>query len=547
MISPLLPCVFGLASAAMQAAPLPEQPTLLRLPAPKPVLRTLHGGERHRYALDLQAGGCLRLVALQKGVDLVLRATAPDGKLLAEVDGPTGSFGAERLSLAVPTTGRYTFEVTPLEADSPKGEYELRVEAVLSPREAARIRTVDLPAAQIRAHLGTYEIAPGHRVMLTPIFGLSDKLGLLYTDLKSGEARLLHPRSATSFFGGPETQSDWPIALEVELTTQGLKAQWKGQGTRTARKLPCRQEEVTFRNGDVELSGTLILPEGPGPFPALVYAHGSGPLERDSPYGPAFYPQGVAYLCFDKRGTGRSTGAWRTASLEELASDVVAGVRTLQQRTDIRPDRIGVIGISQGGWVGSLAARSKEVSFLVVHSGSGVSVAENIVWEQLSQVKAAGLPPEQVAKAEPFFRTTGRMATEGRPWEEIHAAYEAVKQEPFAAFAFPAALPKENTNWEWFRKNGEFDSTQTLRQVTCPVLWFLGEFDTQVPAARSAPLLKAAFRAAGNPDATVRWMPRASHFLMVTRPDLHNRDLSRFVPGFWQELGSWVKVRAHRP
>lgn len=534
--------LLGLSALGLQGGdpPRPLDPT-------RPITRDLRAGEVHAYTLALESGARLRLSALQKGVDLVLTAMGPEGNKLAEVDGPTGSYGPETLVLNVPTAGTYTFEVKPLEPEAPTGRYELRVEALLTPQQARRYAEVPLSAKEARPLLGTYEISRGHRVTVNPVSGLGGEAGLLLTDLKTREARLLHPRSASSFFGGDTLQGDFPAALEVDRTPQGLRIQWKGGPVQEARKLPCRMEEVSFRNGPVELHGTLVLPEGKGPFPAVVYAHGSGPLTRDSLYGATFYPLGVAYLSFDKRGTGHSTGDWRTASLEELASDVLAGIRALKARPDIVGNRIGVIGISQGGWVGSLAARSKDVAFLVAHSGSGMAVAENIVWEQLSQVKAAGLSADQIAKAEAFLRRTGRMATEGKPWEEVHAAYEAVKAEPFAAFAFPAALPKDNYNWAWFRKNGDVDSAVALRQAKCPVLWFFGDLDTQVPTARSEPRLREAFLAAGNRDATIRVMPNASHMLLETRPDLHGADLGRFVPGFWEELEAWVKTRAHRP
>lgn len=545
---PLLRRSAGLAlAAALQAAsPQAEAPATVLDPA-RAIARDLKAGETHRFTLALEAGARLRLTALQKGMDLVLTAFAPDGGKLAEVDGPTGSYGPETLTLNAATSGRYTFEIKPLEPDVPPGRYELRVEALLSPELARRYATVQLAPAELRPLLGTYEVAPGHRVILNPISGLGGEAGLLFTDLKSREARLLHPRSTTSFFAGESLQGDFPVALEVNRSASGLAIQWKGAALQYAKKLPCRTEAIAFRNGDVELKGTLVLPEGKGPFPAVVYAHGSGPLTRDSLYGATFYPLGVAYLAFDKRGTGQSGGDWRRASLEELSADVLAGVRALQARPDIIPSRVGVIGISQGGWVGALAARSPDVSFLVLHSGSGMTVAENIVHEQLSQMKAAGLAADQLQKGEAFLRRTGRMATDGRPWEEIHAAYKAIQTESFAAFAFPAALPKDNSNWTWFRRNGDVDSAATLRTVKCPVLWFLADLDTQVPTARSAPRLRQAFKDSGNPDATVRVLANASHMLLETRSDLHGTDLGRFVPGFWEELEAWVKVRAFRP
>src|SRR5215472_10019071 len=86
-----------------------------------------------------------------------------------------------------------------------------------------------------------------------------------------------------------------------------------------------KEEEVTFRNGDVTLAGTVIIPKGPGPHPAVVVTHGAGPDGRQKPAynsdGYFFAHHGVAALIYDKRGVGRSTGEYQTASLEDLADD----------------------------------------------------------------------------------------------------------------------------------------------------------------------------------------------------------------------------------
>jgi hypothetical protein len=74
-----------------------------------------------------------------------------------------------------------------------------------------------------------------------------------------------------------------------------------------------RQENVRFTSGSVSLAGTLVSPRGRGPFPAIVFIHGSGPDSRENYRGQAvwFARQGFAALIYDKRGVGVSTGDWR--------------------------------------------------------------------------------------------------------------------------------------------------------------------------------------------------------------------------------------------
>lgn len=143
--------------------------------------------------------------------------------------------------------------------------------------------------------------------------------------------------------------------------------------------LPYNREEVTFRNGEVTLAGTLYLPKDSGRHPALLFSHGSGETTRDTNAYEAdqLARAGIAALIYDKRGEGSSTGAnWKVATFDELAGDLEAGLHFLRGRADIDPLRIGLFGLSQGTWlIGMVAARSADVGFLVFVSGSGILAA----------------------------------------------------------------------------------------------------------------------------------------------------------------------------
>lgn len=140
-------------------------------------------------------------------------------------------------------------------------------------------------------------------------------------------------------------------------------------------------DELRYRSDSIALAGLLLLPPGGRPVPGAVIVQGSGPSDRTNAWARAiaeeFVCNGVAVLLTDKRGGGASGGDWRRASFEDLARDAVAGVRTLRGRREILADRVGLIGLSQGGWVVPLAAaRSGTVAFVVNISGAAVSFAE---------------------------------------------------------------------------------------------------------------------------------------------------------------------------
>ncbi|MGQ0639390.1 MAG: alpha/beta hydrolase family protein [Gemmatimonadaceae bacterium] len=112
-----------------------------------------------------------------------------------------------------------------------------------------------------------------------------------------------------------------------------------GPAALRAKKLRLyREEAVTFRNGAVALSGTLLMPASKGPHPAIVLAHGSSAQDRNGYLANIRFMadhlarHGVAVLTYDKRGSGRSTGDWATASFADLAGDLIAGIRMLRTR-----------------------------------------------------------------------------------------------------------------------------------------------------------------------------------------------------------------------
>ncbi len=219
---------------------------------------------------------------------------------------------------------------------------------------------------------------------------------------------------------------------------------------------PYLAEELRYDSGEVMLAGRLMLPPGPGPHAALVIAHGSGRATRfDYEWLAArVVARGYALLTYDKRGVGESTGVYTgvgpingDAVFAQLAADVVAGVRVLGARGDIDPDRIGVLGISQGGWIAPLAAAdSSNVAFVAIVSGTTVSVGEEIFYSEL----------------------TGER-------EGIDLAMsDAELSEQLSDFDGPRG----------------FDPQAVLNGLAIPALWVLGDADRSIPIPETVAILE---------------------------------------------------------
>ena len=209
---------------------------------------------------------------------------------------------------------------------------------------------------------------------------------------------------------------------------RGVRYAVPGAATVEARKARVyREEEVEFRNGEITLSGTLLIPATRGPHPAIVLAHGSGVQDRNGYLANIRFladhlaRHGIAVLTYDKRGSGRSTGEWATASFADLAGDLVAGVRMLRTRPGIIAAQVGAGGSSQAGWVAAKAVTLlPDVAFVVLTSagGSGYTVEEQNLYNTEVEMRAAGMSEDRVARALDLQRRFFAMLRRG---PEAHA------------------------------------------------------------------------------------------------------------------------------
>ena len=260
------------------------------------------------------------------------------------------------------------------------------------------------------------------------------------------------------------------------------------------------QDTITFQNGDVTLAGTLDLPAGEGPFPALVTVHGSSPVNRNDRllllYSDFFVQHGFAVLRYDKRGAaiGESTGKYLSVgtndnNLETLADDVVAGVEYVKSLDMIDSTRIGVMGLSQAGWIVPLAAsKSDDIAFFVAFSGPVMSVGQEIYYSEL----------------------TGDVMGEGS-----------------------MSLSEALIATESFEGDHGYDPIPTLEVLETPGLWILGGRDNSVPTDLSIKNLDS-FIAQGKDFTYIRY-PNANH-------GLRDEDTGAYYP-FLLDTLNWYKEK----
>lgn len=308
-----------------------------------------------------------------------------------------------------------------------------------------------------------------------------------------------------------------------------------------------RQEEVRFRNGEVELGGTLYLPGGSPPHPAVVLIHGDGPDTREGYrlLARLFARNGVAALVYDKRGTGASSGDWR-ARFADLADDALAGVSLLESRGDIRPDRIGLWGGSQGGWIAPLAAsRSSDIAFLIVKAGPATTPARKAAATSLGRVRAAGYPEEVLARVRALMEIQFEILRSGRGWERLAAEANQVKGEPWYPHVAVMRHSRWDSSWMRYGPDIDYDPAPIYERLTIPVLVLLGELDHEVPVADTVEVLERVKREHGR-DITLRVFAGADHQLELPRRVSFR---PRLAPGYLETTIEWTlqQVAGPRP
>ncbi|MDQ6788102.1 MAG: lysophospholipase, partial [Acidobacteriota bacterium] len=305
-----------------------------------------------------------------------------------------------------------------------------------------------------------------------------------------------------------------------------------------------KQEEVSFRNGDVTLSGTLLLPLTKEPHPAVVFLHGSGAEGR---YASRFLAEyltryGIAALIYDKRGVGKSTGDWKQSDFNNLAGDAIAGINFLKQRAEINSQKIGIYGHSQGGLIAPLvASRSKDVAFVISGAGSAVPLYESEINSITNQIRAQGISGNDLAEATVFIKMFVDVLRTGEGREQFDVAAEKARNTKW--YPMLHVPPKDDWFWAFYRRIANYNAADYWGKVNVPVLVIYGERDELVPVAKSISNVDRALNKAGNKDYTILVLPRASHAFNIEPEAGQPFEWWHLSAGFPDLLTAWINQR----
>ncbi|MEM7201081.1 MAG: CocE/NonD family hydrolase [Planctomycetota bacterium] len=398
---------------------------------------------------------------------------------------------------------------------------------------------------------GTYRFADGRALVIT-----RRSWGeLVLLDMATGRRATMLPVAADEFLLGSALYVPSPVTARLTLrraaTGLATELEWRAQGTtEIASRVSLRETRVTFENGPVTLGGTLILPEGGGPHPAVVVLGSAGWRSRDQARrdGGPLAALGLAVLIYDKRGHGESTGS-AVVPFQATAADVVAAVRFLGGRPEIQRDRIGVVGRSRSGWFAPMAAaQSSEIAWLLLLASGAESPRASDTRQYTTRLRADGRSDASIDEALSYLGLLEAYARTGEGWTDFKEAAAEARSAGKPWLSRVPAPRVDDDEWLWTRLNWLHDPIPPLRQVRAPLLVVCGEWDPMFPPAVTEPLMRAALKVAGNADFQFLTARRANHELQIEpEPGVARHRWLGYPPDIWATIRSWLRTRNFAP
>jgi len=314
------------------------------------------------------------------------------------------------------------------------------------------------------------------------------------------------------------------------LVTSSARAQ-QTSGTVVAESYS--SEEVIFQNGEISLAGTLTLPKGGGiRYPAALLISGPGPQDRDGNQGvfrlykliaEKLSANGVAVLRHDDRGVGKSSMPKTPTTYRDLINDSKAAVEYLRSRKEIYPDRIVLIGHSEGGTTATIiASEDSKIAAIALLAGAMVANFDQLLLEQTIYQLALQRPfnPQDREKYPQIARMVLTLI-EGAKAGKPDSAVTDLR--------------------EYMRQSLALNQAETFKRIRCPVLILQGERDAQVLAHHAVAAARA-LADAGNKQVSLRIFPNLSHTFTPSPLDqsVAAEKKSQISPEALETIQKWI-------
>ncbi len=378
--------------------------------------------------------------------------------------------------------------------------------------------------------------------------------------------------------------------IEIPLTLQRVAASESAvlfKRPQTPKPpFPYRVENIVIQHPQIDavrLAGTITLPEHPGQYPAVVLVSGSGPQDRDEtimghkPFlviADYLTRRGVVVLRYDDRGTGESTGDFKTATTRDFATDTAAAVAQLRKHEEVDPNRIGLIGHSEGGLIAPFVEAELEghLAHMILLAGPAIDGTEILLTQSTAIVKSLGRSEAEIERHQTMMHAIIDGVRNNRPRDEMNDLVNELLHQHEATddpngksqASQSASNPTKKTDRDqsnasdeqnallegldqldspWFKYFLDYDPVPTLERVSCPVLALFGEYDLQVVPEANLPAMKRALEKSGNAESRCVTLPKTNHLFQTCEngsPALYGVNSETFSPQALEIMADWI-------
>jgi fermentation-respiration switch protein FrsA (DUF1100 family) len=323
---------------------------------------------------------------------------------------------------------------------------------------------------------------------------------------------------------------------------------------------PYHSEDLRFENqaAGITLAGTLTVPEEGERFPAAVLVSGSGPQNRDEeifghkPFlvlSDYLTRNGIAVLRYDDRGVSESGENYSTTTLYDFASDAAAAVNYLKTRKEINPEKIGIIGHSQGGTIAFMLAGEENSDLAYIVSMAGMAIPGDSLMRMQRYLIATtmGMSDEMIAKNEAYIDIASNIINK-YPQDSILQNTDRIIIESLPdslkGFESIAAVVGIRTGIRQLmspelKSLMNYNPSGVLTKIKCPVLALNGEKDLQVPADINLDRIEALVKG----PVTIKKYPDLNHLFQhcITGLPYEYTDLKETIsPKVLDDIASWI-------
>jgi pimeloyl-ACP methyl ester carboxylesterase len=332
---------------------------------------------------------------------------------------------------------------------------------------------------------------------------------------------------------------------------------------------PYLEKEVLVKNekDNVELSGTLTLPEKGGPFPAVILITGSGPQNRNEelmghkPFlvlADYLTHKGIAVLRCDDRGVAKSTGTFSTATTLDFATDVSSEIDFLKTQKEIDSTKIGLAGHSEGGLIAPIVASERnDIAFLVLLAGPGLTGERILLMQSAILNKNAGFTDKELADDNllrtKIYTIIRKNSDNDKAAVKIKAILQSSKKKnPKGRGLFQLddqqmGLFIQQCTSSWYRTFLVLDPVDYLSKVHCPLLALNGSLDVQVPPKENLAAIEKALIFGGNSNYSIEEIPDANHLFQHAKTgnvDEYGKIEETMSPDVLEKVATWInKIR----